>query len=1086
METMLSDRQVRPQNHSQLVRTFAPCWSALALSVVVAGTAWGQQIRVTGTVNAPGGTPLRGASVRVVGSDSTVITNDAGRYSISAPTNGTLTVSFVGYTRYQTPVGGRTTINVTMSRLTLLEQVVVTSGYGGDSQRRSEITGAVASVDVAATQRQTSASVLQRLDASVSGVQVSSSGSPGARATVRIRGISSFQNNDPLYIIDGTPVQDTYANWLNPDDIASIQVLKDASAASIYGSRASNGVIIIETNKRGASGPPRVRFRANTGVASPVNGYNNFLIKNSLDYFQVVKQRYLNAGYGLDSIQRVVYGYNLYGDPNNPTVPKYTYCATSATCSNVNTSSYQYPNSLIMPGSSGTDWWSAVFKPAQTSNVNLDVSGGGTGTAYAVSFNYFDQGGTAAYNYLKRGSVRANTSFTRGKFTVGENAAIALDRSAGGLANDAYGETGILGKNILMQPVVSIYDINGNFASGKGVGLGNNTNPLKSAYASKDNANNNGRVFGNVFANYDLTPSIALRSQLGGNLLASTYHQFNAATPENSEPTLSNGIYENNSTSVDWTLSNTARYSKRAGDHNFSFLVGQELNETNYSYNEGSLNGLVSTSTDAQYIQDALGDASSKNILTTGSRSALLSFFGKMDYTYADRYTLNLTVRRDGSSRLGPGHQWGTFPAVGLGWHLTNESFFKPGSVISDAQVRVGYGVTGNQQIPAGRVVSQYGGALGGTYYNITGSNTNAVVGYRLTSLGNPDLKWEENKSVNAGTDLALFSNNLNVVLDVYNRTTNNLLYAPATPGTAGAAAPPFVNIGEMQNRGYDFSVGHRDRNWSLTFNGSHYNNKILRIDGNSNSFFSPASTRIGTFVINQVGAPIGSFYGYVADGYFKDAADVAASPKQDGAAPGRIKFRDVNGDGQITLADRTLIGSPHPKFTGGLDGEIRRGQFDLGATVYGSFGNKIFDAQKDFYVFGDFSTNVRNDLLQNSWTPTNQNAKYPRLDINDTYSRAPSSYYVENGSYVRLRSLQLGYTLPTSAGRRFLLPSGSRIYLQAENLFTITGYEGLDPSLPTANISNNGLDQRDLFRGVDTGVYPSSRTFSIGITTSF
>ncbi|HEY0780422.1 MAG TPA: SusC/RagA family TonB-linked outer membrane protein [Gemmatirosa sp.] len=1059
--------------------------------MVAAAVASAQRIRVTGTVSAPGGGPIVGASVRVVGVDSAVLTNSTGRYSISAPTNGTLAISFVGFTRYTTPIEGRTTINVTMSRLTLLEQVVVTSGYGGDAQRRSEITGAVASVDVAATQRQTSASVLERLDASVSGVNVNASGSPGARATVRIRGISSFQNNDPLYIIDGTPVQDTYANWLNPEDIASIQVLKDASAASIYGSRASNGVIIIETNKRGASGPPRVRVRANTGVATPVNGYDKFLLNSALDYFQVVKQSYLNAGYPLDTIQTLVYGRNLYGDPNNPQVPKYTYCGSNTTCTNVNTSNYQYPNNLIMPGSAGTDWWKAVFGSAQTSNVNLDVSGGGAATAYAVSFNYFDQGGTAAYNYLRRGSVRANTSFTRGKLTVGENAAFTLDRSAGGLAGDAYGETSILGKNILMQPVVSIYDINGNFASGKAVGLGNNSNPLKLAYAAKDNTTNNGRVFGNVFGNVDLTPSIALRTQLGGNLVSSSYNQLNPATPENSEPTGSSGYYENSSQSIDWTWSNTARFSRKSGDHSLSVLVGQEINETHLNYAEGSVNGLISTSTDARYIQDALGDASTKAIYTNGDQSALLSFFGKADYTYADRYTANFTVRRDGSSRLGPEHRWGTFPAVGLGWHLTNESFFQPGSVVSDAQVRIGYGITGNQQIPAGRVVDQFGGTRNQTYYNITGSNSNSVVGYRLISLGNPDLKWEENRSVNAGTDVAFFHNNLNVVLDVYNRTTNNLLFAPATPGTAGAALPPFVNIGEMRNRGYDFSVGHRDRNWSLSFNGSHYNNKILRIDGGSNSFFSPASTRIGTFVINQVGDPIGSFYGYQADGYFRDSADVKNSPAQDGAAPGRIKFKDVNGDGKITLADRTIIGSPHPKFTGGLDGEIRRGRFDLGATLFGTFGNKIFDAQKDFYVFQDFETNVRNDLLKNSWTPTNLNAKYPRLDVNDTYSRAPSSYYVENGSYVRLRSVQLGYTLPTT-GIRFL-PGGSRIYVQAENLFTITGYDGLDPSLPAAGLTTGGgtggigaLDQRDLFRGVDTGVYPSSRTFSIGITTSF
>jgi TonB-dependent starch-binding outer membrane protein SusC len=322
----------------------------------------------------------------------------------------------------------------------------------------------------------------------------------------------------------------------------------------------------------------------------------------------------------------------------------------------------------------------------------------------------------------------------------------------------------------------------------------------------------------------------------------------------------------------------------------------------------------------------------------------------------------------------------------------------------------------------------------------------------------------------------------VNVVLDVYSRNTENLLFDPALPGTAGAAAQPIVNVGKMNNKGFDLSVGHRGASWDLTFNGGYYKNKILQIDGSQTFFYGPTTTRFGNQIINQIGSPIASFFGYVQDGIFQNDAEVKAHATQTGAAPGRFRFKDVNGDGQITLADRTIIGNPHPKFTSGLDGSVRRGAFELSATLFGSFGNDIWDAQKEFYVFHNFSTNVRKDLLTDSWTPERPDAKYPRLDQNDTFSSALSSFYVEDGSYVRLRSLQLAYRVPA----RFRFMSSGRIYVQGENLFTLTGYDGLDPVLPVRASGNSTRDTRDQYRGVDTGVYPSNRTFTIGFSTNF
>ncbi|MBV9881055.1 MAG: SusC/RagA family TonB-linked outer membrane protein [Gemmatirosa sp.] len=1090
METMLSGRHVRPHQGLQALRSTG--WLLLLMLFVsgVSGTAWAQRIRVSGTVTSAGGTPLAGVTVRVEGVDSATSTNDAGKYTISAPGTGTLVFTLIGYRHVDTPINGRTTVDVAMERLAILDQVVVTA-YSGE-QKRSEITGAVASVNVESAQRQTTASVLQRLDANVSGVTVDASGSPASRSTVRIRGISSFQNNDPLYIVDGTPVQDSYINWLNPDDVSSIQVLKDASAASIYGSRASNGVVIIETTKGRAGAAPRPRLRVRTGVATPVRGYDDFLILNTLDYASIVKQSYLNAGYPIDSVPS-----NIYGSARNPSVPAYIWpnnCGAGP-CTNVDLNSYSYPGNLIMRGSAGTNWWKAVFGPAFVGDYNMDVTGGGVGNTYAVSFNYFDQNGTAAYNRYQRGSVRVNTSFTRRAFTLGENVALSGDRSTGGISDDSFGEGGILGKNILMQPVVPVRDVQGNFASGKAVGLGNNTNPLKSAYAAKDNINRNGRIFGNVYGNLDFLKHLALRTTLGFNATQGSFNGFNEITPENSEPTLTNGINENTNRFTSWTWSNTLRYARQGGPHNLSLLLGQEINQSSNRYISASLANLISSDINSRYIQDALGDASTKNVSSEGGESALQSYFGRADYTLADRYVVSLTLRQDGSSNLGPEHRWGTFPAAGLGWRLSQEPFLRDNKFFTDVMLRAGYGVTGNQQIPSGRIVSQFGGSRGDTYYDITGSNSAVTAGFRETKLGNNDLKWEENRSINAGADAGLFGGWLSVVVDLYKRTTDNLLFDPPTPATAGIASPPIVNIGKMKNSGVEFSLGHRGDSWGVNFNGSHYKNEIVRIDGTTDFFYGPISTRFGNQVINQVGHPIGAFYGLVADGLFRDAADVTAHAKQDGAAPGRIKFRDVNGDGQITLADRTIIGSPHPSFTGGLDGDYRRGRWTISATVFGTFGNDIFDAQKEFYVFRNFSTNVRKDLLTDSWTPVdasvprdkyvaqNPNAKYPILDVNDNYSHQVSSFYVEDGSYVRLRNVQIGFEVPPRWARWL---TNAQVYVQAENLFTITGYDGLDPALAPANVTGAAGDIRDQYRGVDRGTYPSSRSFSIGIVTSF
>jgi TonB-linked SusC/RagA family outer membrane protein len=1067
------------------------------LALVVCPVAVAQNVTVSGTVTAAAGQKLNGATVRIRGTNTSTLTDAQGKYSIDAPPDAILVFAYIGYRGVAQGLSGRTTIDVVLEpSVAVLPEVVVT-GY--TSQRRADVTGAASSVDVQSTQRQSGASVLQRLDGRVAGVTVDNGGSPGSRTTVRIRGISSFQNNDPLYVVDGTPVQDSYLNFINPDDIGSVEVLKDASAASIYGSRASNGVVIIET-KKGHPGRRRVSLDVTTGVASPVKGYDGILIQNSLDYFAVVKTAFNNAGLNPPT--------NIFGDQNSPSVPAFIWPndGVHQTSDTLNTASYAFTSDgtkLIMPGSPGTNWWKAVFGSGQVRNANLSISGGGEDNAYLVSFNYLNQEGTAAFNLYQRGGVRINTTFNMDRVSVGENLSISREQAYGGLDDNGLGEDNIIGKNIFQQPVVPIYDIAGYFASGKAVGLSNLTNPLKIASVGQHNINQNDRMFGNVFAGFDASHGFTLKTRFGFNLDQNNFHGFSAITPENSEVTSINGINENYDLFTEWTWSNTLNYVRAFDKHNLNVLVGQEATKNTNRFEAGSCANLLNDDVSERFIQDALCDPTTKNVTSTGSIAALLSLFGKADYNYGERYFVSATVRRDGSSRLGPTHRWGTFPAVGLGWRVSNESFFPSSGFLSSMMLRAGFGITGNQQIPSDRIISQLGGDRGDTFYDIGGgSKTNITPGFKITAIGNSDLKWEENRSLNVGADLEFNQGKGSFSIDVYNRKSNNLLFNPATPATAGSAAPPIVNIGKMENNGFDISLGYKgiiggSTFWSASINGAHYKNKIVSIDGVSQSFFPANIIRDQNPVINQVGQPIGSFYGLVADGYYTDSLD-AAPYWNDGARPGRIKFKDLNGDGHITSADRAIIGSPHPKFAGGFDLGLRNGNWDLSATLFGTVGGKIFNEEKYWYVFRYFDTNVRSDLLANAVVldgvcndvagvcpgkVTNPGAKYPRLDSQDAFSRQFSSYWVESGSYLRLRNIQIGYNLPPALIR--WIPA-ARIYLQAENLFTISGYSGLDPSLPAADVTGAAGDVRDQYRGIDQGSYPSNRTITIGISTTF
>ncbi len=1023
------------------------------------------------------GEPLIGASVLVKGTAVGTITGLDGDFILNAKEGDVLLVSYTGFTAIEIAVPATLTVNVKLDQGLVIDEVVVT-GYS--SQRKRDITGAVSVIDTKDMNKQVATSFIQKLEGRASGLQTSTSGEPGAGTTVRIRGVSSFGNNDPLYIIDGVPVKDAYGTGLNPNDIETIQVLKDASSASIYGARANNGVIII-TTKKGKAGKAKVSYDTYYGIQNPVGKYD--LITDPKLYSEAVWRGHENAGISIPS--EVPYS------AGRGVVPQYIYdheYSGFPGSKSVNESTYAYPNKLIMKANqTGTDWWDEVFNPAPVNEHNVNVSGGNDAAVYNISAGYLNQQGTMIHTKFDRYSIRANSSFKAGRFTIGENMSLARSTSVGQRGGNQ--QEGNTMTNILkMQSIVPVYDISGvNYASGKSNGLSNGSNPVAMQERAKDNQGVFYRILGNAFADLRIMDGLVARTSIGTDFYSNFTDGFNFPTWENSEPSTTNGFSENWSNGFNWTWTNTLNYNKSIGaDHTFSVLAGYEAIKGKNRNIGGSLANYFTTDINAWYLSTGLADPGSRTVFSNGSFSSLASVFGKLDYSYRDRYLVSATIRRDGSSNFGT-QKYGVFPAFSFGWRISEESFLKNNTFIDDLKIRGGWGKTGNQEIPSGNAFDRFGGDPGSSFYDINGSNNSVVTGYALTNRGNANTKWEENSSTNIGLDASLLNGRINFVVDVYERTTNGLLFNPALPATGGTAAAPFVNIAKMENKGIDFSIDYKTKigkaGVNLGLNASHYKNKIIDIDGNSTSFFSTGGdTRIGRTSINVLNNPIGTFYGYQSDGLFRSKAEVDAHAQQDGAAIGRIRFKDLNGDGKINDSDLGPIGKYHPDLTLGLNIGVDYKGFDFTTFLFASIGNEIFNYNKLFEVFRFFNTNIRKETLVRSFHPTlNPNGDFPILDENDVFSERPNSFYVEDGSYLRAKNMQLGYTFNSGKLTSWGI-SKFRVYLSAQNAFTITKYSGIDPALSSFGTRGNS----DQWAGNDFGNYPTSKTVMLGLNVGF
>ena len=918
----------------------------------------------------------------------------------------------------------------------------------------------------------------------MAGVQVGNDGQPGGDVSVRIRGIGSITgSSDPLYIIDGVPTQGGL-NQLNANDIESLQVLKDAASASIYGARASNGVIII-TTKRGKAGKTQVSLDTYTGFQQLTNRRPKFMnLDQYLDYAwkAAIAAGWVDPATGLPADA-------FLGNGPKAVLPDFIVApgvGVKAGDPRADPAKYSIDNPIVKPNLEGGDYWlQQLYRTAPIHSVNLTVSGASEKGRYALTAGYFDQQGILVFTGFKRYSVRSNTEFNVGKHVrIGENLSLSYTDDVKTFRFNDDSPTALVNTQFL-QPV---YDIGGNFTGAKT----NNFygNPYATLYRNKDNHNYNGRVFGNVFTEADLLKGLTARTSFGIDFSTGNLSNFSPSTPEGRGIPVASLAVSNNY-SLNWTWTNTLNYTAIIGSrHRVSVLAGTEAVKNKYRYFSTSKSGFAFENLDYRVL-----DAGESVLSSTGGASdaQLFSFFGKADYVFDDKYLFSATLRRDASSRFAPSHRWGTFPAFSAGWRISQESFLKNSSVVNDLKLRASWGKTGNQQIDAYNQYSTYATSSVSSSYDIAGTGNSIQTGFAPRKVGNPDAQWEAQTMTNVGLDATLFKGRINVTLDVYDRKSDKLLLNVPHPATDGQLQFPAVNVGAMENKGIDLLLTYNGRGmndqlrYGITANWSTYTNTVTSLYGVDNAFIPGANEAYsGVTTRTAVGHPISSFYGYIIDGFFQTQEEADKAPEQGGNRallnqPGRWKFRDINGDGKVDANDQTFIGSPVPKFTYGLNLTASYRGFDATLFLQGVQGNDVYNGQLRNLNFGSGASFPGIDLT-NTWTPTNRNAALPALNPNaDEWEIQNSTYFVEKGSYLRGKNAQLGYTLPQTLLQKVGL-SRLRVYVQGANFFLLTKYRGLDPEV-NVRYQGNGSD---LTTGVDRGVYPIARTYTVGLQLGF
>jgi len=1031
--------------------------------VLTTGMAFAQKA-ITGKVTDESGASVPGVSVVVKGTTTGTITDIDGKYSLTVPSTAkSLSFTFIGMVGVELPIGDSKVINASLKSETIGVEEVVVVGYG--TRKKEEITGSVSTVSDKQLKASSAPSVVSRMQGQVSGVTISSSNTPGADATIRIHGIGTVNDPTPLYVIDGVPVGP--GNNINPNDVESITVLKDASSAAIYGSRGANGVILITTKHGRENQEPTVTLSIRTGTSQAVNQYN---MLNTAEYGQAVWLQAKNLGNAPNSPQ--------YGKGSSPVIPDYVLPAgTMAGDPSVDPKLYSYPdNQIYKANKTGTNWYDEIYQKGIVQEYDLAVSGGGKKSTYSLSGNYLDEQGYLIYTGFKRYTFRVNAE---SKFSswlkVGESLQASLIHQNGDFTN--AGEGSAISMAYRMQPIVPVYDIAGNFAGTRAPGTGNAGNPVAQLAHAQNNDGKYLRVLGNIYGEATLMKGLTFKSLFGYNMGQWNAKNYTIPTYENAEPNKVAGLSVESNYTILWNWANTLNYNLTYKDiHKFNVVIGTEAVESNYQWMTAGRSQYFSL--DPNYMQLGSGELAKVND-GNGSAWALFSQFGRANYDLMSKYFLEATVRRDGSSRFGSANRYGVFPAASGAWELSKESFMAGSKSWLDLlKVRAGWGTSGNDQIGEYNMYSTFGTNGYTAAYNLNGTTGSAVAGFEPSTKGNPDVSWETTQTIDMGVNATMFDRKLNASVNVWQRNTSDMLYRLSVPQTMGIATPPYVNIGKMKNTGIDIEVGYHNTlmngkfTYAINATWSHYKNEVVSLSNNLNEVVG-YSLRQVEYTRATTGQAYPMFYGLIADGIIKTAAEAAAAPQFDSyTTVGHFKYRDLNGDGKITLdKDRTYIGDPHPKFTGGLNIDLGYANFDLNMFFYGSYGNDMINYVSRWIDYGQFVGGLSKDALYNTWSTTNTNATLPMLD-GAAHSQEASTAFIQDGSFLRLKTMRLGYTIPQSVLDRIKMKS-VRLYLQATNLFTITKYKGLDPE----------LDSSGMGMGVDQGSWPTPRQITFGVT---
>ena len=1002
--------------------------------------------------------PVIGANVLVKGTTVGTITDIDGRFTLEVPDNAVLVVSYIGYLSTELVPGSKTDLTISLKEDSQNLDEVVVVGYG--VSRKKDLTGAVSVLKIDDLKDTPVSSVDQMMQGKLSGVNVMPDNMPGGGVAVRIRGFSTIRNNDPLYIIDGIPV-DGGINFLNPNDIESMQVLKDASSASIYGARAANGVVIINT-KRGKEGEFNVNLDAYFGVQKAAK---QLRMLNAQQFGDMLWQAMKNDG--------KTPSHDIYGNGDQAVVPEYL------------------DSDHLIP-SDDVDWVDEILRAAVVQSYNLSFTKADKKSNQLFSLGYYDQQGLVKFSDFQRVSGRFNSEYKLfdDHFRIGEN--ISLSHSWGTSVSNNAALGGTLYEAYKFQSITPVKNLEDEYA---GNVFSDIPNPMGKLYRNKDNQDKKSRLVGNLYAELHLFDGLMFKTSFGvdyNNLyrcsFSPKYDELNASEKLSS---LSN----RNAWNFNWVFTNTLTYNKTFGDHTINALLGMESLRNRYEYFTASRDGFPSDDPNFRFL-DA-GDVGTQKNSGAATEYSMVSYFGKLDYNYHDRYLVAFTLRRDGSSRLG-NNKWGNFPAASVGWRISNEPFFDV-EAISNLKVRVGWGQNGNSDVPSYATIDSYKSNSTNSNYPIDGNQSGVDIGLVQTRNGNVNLKWETTTQTNVGVDLGFLNGDLNLTLDYFNKDTKDLLWRRALPASIGGTnMTVWDNVGKMNNKGFEMEINYQkqinqDFGFSVAYNFSVIKNKMTELNGVDYIGLSSSELHGRNFdqetSRSAVGQPIGSFFVYEADGLFQSDAEIQNYKNDRGellqpnAKPGDIRFKDLNGDGVINSDDRDFKGNPLPDCSMGLTLGFNYKNFDVSAFFQGVFGNEVYNLTNYLGEFYNQAQYNKNSTILDAWRPDNTDTDIPRVTLDDPNNNIrPSTYYIHNASFVRLKNLKVGYTLPDKVASKLKLKR-TYIYLQGQNLFTITGYEGIDPEVGLQSYSS---ENRNLDMGVDRGVYPLPRTFTLGVNVSF